>query len=376
MAKSSINLDRQADAKVFSFGSTGAGNEALVTVNKGTAADTTVVLDVKASQNIAGDLNLSGDLYMPMTASRLLGSGTGSVVTEITLGTGLSFSGNTLNATASGGTVTTVSVASANGFAGSVSNATSTPAITISTTVTGMLKGNGTAISAATSGTDYSAGTSALGTGILKSTTGTGALSIAVAGDFPTLNQNTTGSAATLTTGRTIGMTGDVVWTSGSFNGSANVTGTSTIQNSAVTLAKMANVATGTIFYRKTAGTGAPEVQTLATLATDLGISGTNTGDQTITLTGDVTGSGTGTFTATLAKYTKAAVVSGTQNGTNKVFTIGSSVKSDSEMVFLNGQLLNPGSGNDYLISGTTVTFQSAMPAPTATDVIRIYGVY
>lgn len=50
------------------------------------------------------------------------------------------------------------------------------------------------------------------------------------------------GSAATLTTGRTIGMTGDVTWTSASFNGSANVTGTSTISNSAVTYAKIQNV--------------------------------------------------------------------------------------------------------------------------------------
>jgi hypothetical protein len=62
-----------------------------------------------------------------------------------------------------------------------------------------MLKGNGTAISAATVGTDYSAGTSGLATGILKSTTGTGALTIAVAGDFPTLNQNTTGTASNVT---------------------------------------------------------------------------------------------------------------------------------------------------------------------------------
>lgn len=54
-----------------------------------------------------------------------------------------------------GGSVTTVSVASANGFAGSVANATTTPAITISTTITGLLKGNGTAISAASAGTDY-----------------------------------------------------------------------------------------------------------------------------------------------------------------------------------------------------------------------------
>ena len=105
---------------------------------------------------------------------------------------------------AGSGTVTSVSVASANGFAGTVANATTTPAITLSTSITGILKGNGTAISAATSGTDYSAGTSALATGILKSTTTTGALTIAVAGDFPTLNQNTTGSAATLTTPRAI----------------------------------------------------------------------------------------------------------------------------------------------------------------------------
>ncbi len=39
---------------------------------------------------------------------------------------------------------------------------------------------------------------SGLATGILKNTTGTGVPSIAVAADFPTLNQNTTGSAASL----------------------------------------------------------------------------------------------------------------------------------------------------------------------------------
>ena len=39
-----------------------------------------------------------------------------------------------------------------------------------------------------------------LATGIVKNTTSTGAPSIAVAGDFPTLNQNTTGTAATATT--------------------------------------------------------------------------------------------------------------------------------------------------------------------------------
>ena len=85
------------------------------------------------------------------------------------------------------GTVTSASVVSANGFAGTVATGSTTPAITISTSISGVLKGNGTAISSATSGTDYAPGTSALATGIIKSTTSTGALSIAVAGtDYQT----------------------------------------------------------------------------------------------------------------------------------------------------------------------------------------------
>lgn len=76
--------------------------------------------------------------------------------------------------------------------------------VTLSSLTNGLVKSASGLLSNATAGTDYSLGTSALGTGILKSTTGTGALTIAVASDFPTLNQNTTGSAATLTTPRAI----------------------------------------------------------------------------------------------------------------------------------------------------------------------------
>jgi hypothetical protein len=46
-----------------------------------------------------------------------------------------------------GGTVTSVSVATANGFTGTVATATTTPAITIGTNQSGILKGNGTGIS-------------------------------------------------------------------------------------------------------------------------------------------------------------------------------------------------------------------------------------
>lgn len=60
-----------------------------------------------------------------------------------------------VDSAAGSGTVTSVSVVTANGFAGSVATATTTPVITLSTTITGILKGDGTAISAATAGTDY-----------------------------------------------------------------------------------------------------------------------------------------------------------------------------------------------------------------------------
>ena len=48
------------------------------------------------------------------------------------------------------GSVTSVSVSAGNGFLGTVSNPTTTPAITLSTNVTGVVYGNGTALSAAT----------------------------------------------------------------------------------------------------------------------------------------------------------------------------------------------------------------------------------
>lgn len=56
---------------------------------------------------------------------------------------------------ASGGSVTTMSIVHANGLNGSVANPSTTPAVTLTTDVTGIVKGNGTAFSAATQGTDF-----------------------------------------------------------------------------------------------------------------------------------------------------------------------------------------------------------------------------
>lgn len=112
------------------------------------------------------------------------------------------------------------------------------------------------------------------------------------------VNDNFTELYGAVAAGGTItALTGDVT-----ASGSGSVA--ATIANGAVTLAKQANMATASVVYRKTAGAGAPEVNTLATLKTDLGLSGSNSGDQTITLTGDVTGGGTGSFATTIANNT------------------------------------------------------------------------
>lgn len=75
------------------------------------------------------------------------------------------------------GDVVSVAVATANGLAGTSDGNQSNPTLTLRTTVTGLLKGNGTAISSATVGTDYAPATS--GTSILKGN-GTGGFSNAV----------------------------------------------------------------------------------------------------------------------------------------------------------------------------------------------------
>lgn len=66
------------------------------------------------------------------------------------------------------GTVSTVSVVTANGLSGSVANATTTPAITLSTSVTGIVYGTGGSLNAVTigSGVSFAGGTlSATGSG-------------------------------------------------------------------------------------------------------------------------------------------------------------------------------------------------------------------
>ena len=127
--------------------------------------------------------------------------GTATATPGLVQGSNITITGTwpnqTIAAAAPGsGTVTAVSVASSNGFAGTSSGG-ATPALTLSTSITGVLKGNGTAISAATAGTDYVAPGGALGTpasGNLTSCTADGTDAVG----FRNIPQNSQSAAYTL----------------------------------------------------------------------------------------------------------------------------------------------------------------------------------
>ncbi|OQA95690.1 MAG: chromosome segregation protein [Bacteroidetes bacterium ADurb.Bin217] len=110
--------------------------------------------------NIAGGLGGSIPYQTAANTTALLANGTAGQV--------LTSAGGT-NAptwtTVGGGTVTTFGFTDANGFSGTVTNATSTPNLSLGTSIAGILKGNGTAISAATAGVDYQAPISLTTTG-------------------------------------------------------------------------------------------------------------------------------------------------------------------------------------------------------------------
>lgn len=134
-----VTFQTQAANQVFAGPTSGTGTPAFRALVAGD-------VPISASLDLLG--STQGDvLYRDTSAWSALAPGTSG---QCLLSGGVAANPSWGSCSSGGsGTVTTVSVASANGFTGTVATATTTPIITMATSITGILQGNGTAISAA-----------------------------------------------------------------------------------------------------------------------------------------------------------------------------------------------------------------------------------
>ena len=140
-----------------------------------------------------------------------------------------------------------------------------------------------------------------------------------------TITGNITGSASSLTTSRTIALTGDVIGTTTAFNGSANVSATTAINNLAVTTPKIANGAVTTLQISDASVT-APKIAdgnvTTAKLA-DASVTTAKLADASVTAAklaaGTITAAQIADASVTAAKIADGTITSAKlQNGSNQ----------------------------------------------------------
>ena len=140
-----------------------------------------------------------------------------------------------------------------------------------------------------------------------------------------TITGNITGSASSLTTSRTIALTGDVIGTTTAFNGSANVSATTAINNLAVTTQKIANGAVTTLQISDASVT-APKIAdanvTTAKLA-DASVTTAKLADASVTAAklaaGTITAAQIADASVTAAKIADGTITSAKlQNGSNQ----------------------------------------------------------
>jgi hypothetical protein len=183
------------------------------------------------------------------------------------------------------------------------------------------------------------------------------------------------GSAATLTTGRTIAMTGDVAWTSPSFNGSVNVTATSTIQNSVVTYAKIQNVsAQYRILGRITTAAGVVEELTPDNVVTLINQASTaiaapegGTGQTSYTIGDILFASSTSALSKLAGVATGNALISGGVGAAPSWGKIGLTTHVSGTLPVANGGTgVTTSTGTGGVVLSTSPTFTGTPLAPTA----------
>ena len=318
---------------------------------------------------------------------------------------------------AGGGTVTSASVVSANGLAGTVAMASTTPAITLSTTVTGIVKGNGTALSAATAGTDYVAPGGALGTpssGTATNLTGL-PLTTGVTGLLPVANGGTGTATPSLVAGTNVTLSG--TWPNQTINSTGGSGGSGTVTSVAATVPSFLSVTgspittSGTLAlsYSGTAlpvlnggtgsttatGTGSVVLATSPTLVTPAlgtpasGVVTNLTGTASININGTVgaTTRNTGDFTTISGNTVTSTTPVLSFNGTNTIGSFGTTTASSYNQLIIQNKSGTANASTNYVLSndiGTDSTYygefgmnSSVFSASTPADYFSINnGVY
>lgn len=122
----------------------------------------------------------------------------------------------------------------------------------------------------------------------------------------------------------------------------------------------ISNQSSGAVQVNANGGGGVRSVAALTTAVITLIAAGSAAGTWDPGTTASATGLATSNFVT-------RETPSGTVNGSNTAFTLANTPTSGTDQVYLNGLLQEPG-GQDYTLSGTTITFVSA---PVSGDRVR-----